>query len=355
MTRHVIPTMLALALCAHAGLAFAQPGSDKAAAEALFAEGRALMKQGQQARACEKFAASHRLEPSVGALLNLGDCQEKRGKLASAWASFREAAALASRLGDAVRSEFAMQRAEAVHDRLSYLTIAVPESSRVSGLAITRNDEPVDEALWNQRAPVDPGPYVIRAEAPGRERLEVRVDVRLEADQVTVTIAGLRPVREAGPETGPEAETTLQRAPARASGAAMAPGTAQRGPTSPARVRAAPGMPARRKLAFVSGGVSAAALATGVVLGLRARSRWDEAMSHCADLVCDPTGIELGEQARRLGHAASIGYIAGGVAAVAGAYLWFTARPRTADSRDTHVIGPLLAPDMAGIQVHTRF
>jgi tetratricopeptide (TPR) repeat protein len=354
MTRHVIPTMLTLALCAHAGLAFAQPGSDKAAAEALFAEGRALMRQGQQARACEKFAASHRLEPSVGALLNLGDCQEKRGNLASAWASFREAAALASRLGDPVRSEFAMQRADAVHDRLSYLTIEVPESSRVSGLAITRNDEPVDEALWNQRAPVDPGPYVIRAEAPGRERLEVRVDIRVEAEQVTVAIAGLRPAREARLEAG----TTRLRAPARSPEAAMTPAPAQgeSGPRVAARAEAAPGMPAGRKLALASGGVSVAVLSTGVILGLRAQSRWDEALTHCSDQVCDPTGIELGDQARRLGLAANVSFVAGGIAAVAGAYLWFTARPRPAgDPRDAPVIGPLLAPDMAGIQVHTRF
>ena len=58
MTRHVITLAIALVVCAGSGLALAQPSNDKAAAEALFAEGRTLMKQGQHARACEKFAAS---------------------------------------------------------------------------------------------------------------------------------------------------------------------------------------------------------------------------------------------------------------------------------------------------------
>src|SRR3954470_25035714 len=69
--------------------------TDKAGAERLFDQGRKLMEAKQYDEACEKFAASQKLEPAVGTLLNLGECSEKRRLLATAWGYYREALALA--------------------------------------------------------------------------------------------------------------------------------------------------------------------------------------------------------------------------------------------------------------------
>src|SRR5690606_10533025 len=71
-----------------------------AEAEVLFRDGRKLIKAGKLAEGCDKIAASERLESSVGALLNLGDCREKLGELASAWAAFRKAEARAKHAGN---------------------------------------------------------------------------------------------------------------------------------------------------------------------------------------------------------------------------------------------------------------
>ena len=68
-----------------------------AAAEALFREGRALIKHGKLAAGCDKLEASEKLESSVGTLLNLGDCRERLGKPATAWAAFRKAEAIQHR------------------------------------------------------------------------------------------------------------------------------------------------------------------------------------------------------------------------------------------------------------------
>src|SRR5688500_17692987 len=66
-------------------------------AQQLFNEGKALMAEARFADACPKFAASHALAPSASTLMNLGACQEADRKLATAWGTFQEAAALASR------------------------------------------------------------------------------------------------------------------------------------------------------------------------------------------------------------------------------------------------------------------
>ena len=60
--------------------------SNKATAEALFTEGRALATSGKCAEAIPKFQASQKLDPGVGTLLNLAECYEQVGKTASAWA-----------------------------------------------------------------------------------------------------------------------------------------------------------------------------------------------------------------------------------------------------------------------------
>src|SRR5215218_5450162 len=102
MTRRLAALLLvALVLCPAS--AHADPAVEKAAAEALFQQGKALVAERRFAEACPKFAESLRLDPGVGTLLYLADCQEKAGKTASAWARFLEAAAAAKAAGQADR------------------------------------------------------------------------------------------------------------------------------------------------------------------------------------------------------------------------------------------------------------
>ncbi|HEY3237410.1 MAG TPA: hypothetical protein VGJ84_22005 [Polyangiaceae bacterium] len=134
----------------------AQSAGDKAAAEALFDEGRKLMQEGKLEPACRKFEASQRLDPAPGTLLNEADCWEKLGRTASAWVSFREAAALARNAGDTKRASAATQRAAALEPKLARLKITVPDAVRsTSGLTVKRDGEKVDAALWDSPIPVD--------------------------------------------------------------------------------------------------------------------------------------------------------------------------------------------------------
>ena len=94
VNRVIVVALVGLVMQAPA--AFAQ----NAGAEALFREGRNLIKSGNLKAGCDKLEASEKLESSVGTLLNLGDCREKLGKLSSAWAAFRKAEAIAKRDGN---------------------------------------------------------------------------------------------------------------------------------------------------------------------------------------------------------------------------------------------------------------
>lgn len=87
LTRNlVILGSLCVASSAHAQ-------SSAAAAVALFDEGRAALQSGDFDVACVKFKESNRIGPAVGTAFNLANCEERRGRLATAWVLFRQVAA----------------------------------------------------------------------------------------------------------------------------------------------------------------------------------------------------------------------------------------------------------------------
>src|SRR5262249_5643835 len=137
----------------HAARGQSAAGGEKAAAEALFEEGRRLVGQGAYGEACPKFADSQRLDPSPGTLLNLANCWEKLGRTASAWATYREAesAANAARRADYLAA--AQRHAEALAPKLARLTVVVTKS--VDGLKVKRDGVGVESAEWGVALPVD--------------------------------------------------------------------------------------------------------------------------------------------------------------------------------------------------------
>ncbi|MRG98036.1 hypothetical protein [Polyangium spumosum] len=177
------------------GRAYAGPAEDRAAADVLFREARALAKEGRHGEACPKFAASQALDPRPGRLLALGDCYEKAGQTASGWATFREAEAAAGAVGDDARREEAARRAGELEPRLSKLVIEVGAGARVGGLVVKRNGEVVEAEAWGKAVPVDPGPQVIEAGAPGRKGWAGKMVVEGEGATVRVEVPGLEVVR----------------------------------------------------------------------------------------------------------------------------------------------------------------
>lgn len=358
MTSKTLSTMgrgrrLASLLAALAGLALvlapARVAAQAAAAEALFNQGRDLMQQQKYAEACDKFAASHELDPSVGALLNLGDCREKNGQIASAWAAYREAAATARRTGDPQRERFALQRAERLEGRLAYLVIEVPAEIRVGGLALERNGAPVAEAVWNEKVPVDPGSYVIRATAPGHEAAEIAVKVADGETDARVAVPALVPVPQGAEPAGPS--------PRQQTGTgALAPE-----PGSTDMPDTGGGMPTGRKVAIGLGAAGVVGIAAGVVLGLQASSQYDEAKSHCVggDLDnCDAEGVQLSKDAIGTANLGTVAFSVGVAAAAAGVVLWFLNSPEagaTAEHARAMRVVPLLSPRALGAQATFRF
>jgi hypothetical protein len=302
--------------------------ADGAAAEQLFRDGKRLMKEGKVAEACEAFAASEKIEPAFATLMNLADCREKNGQLASAWGLFLEverktrADAASAALGAKAK-----ERAGAIEPRLSYLTISVPKESDIDGLALSRNDVEVAEGTWNRAIPVDGGQYVITGHAPGHEPWSTTVTVPPENGRVSVDVPRFKEVAKLiGPVDGAGADRPDQGATSRFTG--------------------------RRKAAIGVGAIGVVALGAGITLGLQAKDYETQANDLCPATSCGDDAAEgnaLGDKARQRALFANVGYGTAAVAIGAAAVLWMTGAPRRAR------VSPSVSATSARLDVEVRF
>jgi len=307
----------------------------RATAVDLFDAAQALMQQGKFAEACPKLAESYRLDPQLGAILHLGDCLEKAGRFASAYASFREASELAAKRGDP-RESTAAERAKALEPKLSRLRIDVV--AKVPGLEVLRDGLLLNEASWSAAIPVDPGKHEIEARAPGYESWHTHVDVAGEGTAVSAEIPALNKKPEAA-QTGGAATTggpvvNLQMDD---------PGSTQ------------------RTLGWVTGGVGVVGLGVGLAFTLQKSGKLDSRDSVCpSGMSCQAGDQEridtLTEEARQAGTLATVSFIAGGVLIAGGAVLIFTAPKArvTQAARSTWVL-PVAGRDGFGVFAGHRF
>jgi hypothetical protein len=289
---------------------------DRAAAQLLFDQGKALVAEGKLPEACRKFEASAQLSQTPGVRLNLVDCWAATGRTASAWAMADEALGLAERAGDASAATAARERRVALQKKLTYLNVTVPPAAAVPGLAITRDGQPMPQAEWGTPVPVDMGTHEVTAEAPGRPRWSVTRSLTEPGTTVTLTI----PV--------PGAETAVEAPPA------PVPVTATHGSTA-------------RTLGLASAALGVVGLGIGTALAVTASAKKHTYEAHeapdgsCADATCQSES----HAAFTAGTWSTVAFVAGGAFAAAGAYLWFFA------PGGGTTVTPVAGPQSAGLAV----
>jgi tetratricopeptide (TPR) repeat protein len=303
---------MCVVLCASAGAQAQASADQKAAAEALFDKGLALLKQGEYAQACAFLEQSQSVERGIGTMLYLAECYEKLGRTASAWAMFREAASAAQAEGQAERAQAGSARAAQLEPQLARLAILVPPPAQVQGLEVLRNGQVLPSAVWGVAVPVDPGSQRVEARAPGYESWSHTENLGKGAQQ-TLTVPPLTaaPTGAAPPPPQPLAATAAEPAPAAAAVAS-------------ASSAAKPGA-AQRTAAWITGGVGAAALLVGTYFGVRAASKNSDAEQACPDQKCSPANYELHEDAQSAATLSNVFVIGGAALVTAGVVLYVTA------------------------------
>ncbi len=336
---------LAFALAIFAAPLLAQ--SQKVAAEALFEEGRKLVAAGKADEACPKFAESQRIDPSIGTLLNLGNCYELTGRLASAWATYKEAVSAATAQGRKDLLPVAEKRAEKVTPRLSKLTI---KAEPTEGLEVKKDGEIIERGQLGVAIPTDGGQHTISAAAAHHKPFTTSITLGKEGDAQTVTIPRLEPLPVEAP---PPASTSA--APPASSTASPPPRSPTPGSTGGGGEGASSG---RRTTALVVAGVGAAGLlASTAIVFLVAKPKYNDSLDHCRESdkdLCDPKGKDLRDAARRAGNLATVVGGLGAMALVTGGVLYFSGSNAKKDAGRVHV-GPTVGQGGGGAIVWGSF
>jgi hypothetical protein len=280
---------------------WASAQDNSATVEALFKQGKELAASGKYAEACPKFLASYNLEHRVGTLLNLADCYERNGQIASAWARFVEARALAARNNQPERVDFATKHAAALEPRRSTLTIVVAQAE--PGLVVKRDGTAVESAVFGVPVPVDGGTYAIEAAAPGKATRTEPVSVKAEGDNVVYHLA-------------PLADEPLQ---------ATASPTSEE---SPAQARHG-GLKPRAIAGIAIAGVGVVAIGVGAAFGVTALSKNSDSSPYCGvggmKNDCWGPGVSLRNDAVGDATISTVLVSAGAATVVGGVVLWLTA------------------------------
>ncbi len=269
----------------------------RAAAEMLFEEGRKAMDAGDFDTACAKFEESNRLDVASGTTLNLANCEERRGHVASAWERYRAAVRLLAE-GDR-RREFAKSKVRQLEPMVPHLTIEL-SADAPPDTQVSRNGKTLT-ASFGVPLPLDPGDYTITAMAPGR--LSADYEVTLEAGEHKNISVGPGEVVEDEPDDA-ETKIVIQE---------------DKGATA-------------RTLGYVFGGIGVAALAGAGVFGYLTYENSRTLEEDC-DLTAEGDVVlcrtSAGPQAKKAGQRnallANVLSAAGAVSLGVGMYFYFTA------------------------------
>jgi hypothetical protein len=323
-----------LIACAMMGLpvrALADAPNGDAAATALFDEGRRLMAAHRYSDACPKLADSERLAPSGGTLFNLAECYEHTGQTASAWVTWKDAAARANAAGKAQPEKAALDRAAALEPNLARLTVAVAPDSDVPDLEIKRDGLTVGRAEYGVAIPVDPGTHAIEAHARNKKAWSAQVDVAPKQADARLVVALVDEVAPTGQVPAVPGSTA-----ASASSTQVEQPTGRDGKT-------------QRIIGWVALGTGVIGVAVGSLAGLEAKSKNDQALQpdNCrTSTYCTANGLTLTQDAKSAATFSTIAFIVGGAALATGVVLWITAPTagaiRVAPSVGTSFGGALL-------------
>src|SRR5438552_3569771 len=305
--------------------------NDPAAAQALFTEGRRLMKLGNYVEACPKLEESQKNDPGIGTLFHLADCYEHVDKAASAWAAFLEVAAEAKAAGQPSREKVARDRAQALEGKLPHLTILV--RSRQGGLEIKRDGADVGRAQWGTAVPIDAGDHKIAANAPGKKAWESTVHVPTDGRPVAVEVPTLEDAAPPPPAVAAVPPSPPWRTPATPPSASASATTAASEPPPVATELPAPAASegersegsGRRTVGIALTVLGVAGAGTGAVFGVISKQKNDDSNAHCTGNVCDAEGTSLRNDAIRMGNVSTAAIVVGAVAFVGGIVLWTTA------------------------------
>ena len=168
-------------------------------AESLFQEALTLMEQGKFREACPKLETSQKLEAKSGTMTVLASCNEQIGKSATAWAQYKEAAALARAQGRKEHMDKASELAAALEPKLSKLQINAQALQGGTPLTVKLDGNVVLEGVLGAAFAIDPGLHTLEATAPGKRSWSIHVEIADKPETTVIAVPALEAEKPPAP------------------------------------------------------------------------------------------------------------------------------------------------------------
>lgn len=288
-------------------------------ADQLFKKGQKLLGEKRYAEACAAFEDSDRLDPEIGAKLNVARCYQEWGKLATAWRWYSDAEQMAIKTGDK-RTAKIHALVEEVDRDVPRLVLVLPADAATDHVAIRLDGAELALASVGDERRVDPGPHDITIIVDGKSQLRTVPVQRGEHSRVPLDLpARVRSRRRVEPE--PVAD----------------PGTT--GAT-------------RRLIGLGTAGAGVVAVGIASIVTLRARSDYHHALDgHCDGEIdmCDPTGLHDTHGARHRANIATVVSVLGAATVAGGLVLYVISRDAPAGERQALYVAPVIGGSGGGV------
>jgi hypothetical protein len=296
----------------------------------LFDAGIADLKLERYATACAALEESYGLDTNLGALIALGDCLERWGKLHSAALRF-EALIAAVSGDDAAAGAYRAPQLEYARAALARLTPRIPEvllrlPPSPPELRVLLDGQILEASAREQPVRLDPGRHVIETQALGREPWRLELELKV-AEHRSVEL-------ELGPATASQPSPPVPLAPVESAAPVRA---APQPEMAPAPVVAAePATNPWRTIGWGLGGLGVLGVGVGSVAGVLV-------LQECPDFRC-PSRTQRGE---RLALLTDVGFGVG-VVALAGSLVVLLSTDSPAKRVDHAAWRPLGGLDARG-------
>ena len=306
-------TVVFSALVVLASPAFAQVKTSDA--DEAFKEGRELLKAGKYAEACEQFEKSEHLDPQNGTRYNIAECDEHIGKVATALAIYRD---LVEHDTNDKRKAASQERIEDLASKVALLVVQV--AGKPAHLAVRLGERRIEP---NKPIELDYGDYTVSVLADGMSDYTGKVSLQNPGRVVLAVV--LAPVGGAASRGEPEKTERPEST------------DKPDKPDKPEPEDDASPKSHRKTYAVAAMTLGGAGVLGSIVVGLAAKSKWNDAKAACggtttctnpADLT---TANALRSDASSKATLATVLFIAGAAIGGGGVYLWLT------DDTSTHI------------------
>lgn len=194
-----IRALLAKSIVVVGLVAVSPAAADTSRADGLFQQGRTAAMAGDYVTARAKFIESQRLDPAVGTLLNIADCEEHLAHPAAALAAFRFA--LPQLDSTDARHAITKDRIATLEKRAPKLTVSLPAGAP-RAVRVLRDGVPLSPRDFGVPTFVEPGLHLVTMESGDGPAQTVNVLLK-EGQNETVTLDPSRLATEPVARTGP--------------------------------------------------------------------------------------------------------------------------------------------------------